>query len=283
MSKPTNSAGKPVSEAPVAPPEEKNDPLAYLSASRLKSYLTCPLRFYYEKVLAIPKPANAAAHLGKAVHASLASYHTRLWRGEDASVEVVAGRFGIEFSKLEDVQPVKWEEAGDRFDAMAAGERLVRAYIADETGRERIRPIGVEVKLEAEIPGVPIPLVGVADLVREGNRLTDFKTTGVTPNPGLEAWQHELQVTAYDLLIEENTGTAVSEAELVFLVKTKTPKIVRQTLPAPDATQRARFKALAEVYVRGNERREYHPCPGQHCAWCQFRNECRRWKGGDAS
>lgn len=267
----------------VVQPEEKGDPLEYLSASRLKSYLTCPLRFYFEKVLAIPKPTSAAAHLGKAVHASLASYHTRLWRGEEASAETIAGRFGLEFSKLEDAQPVKWDESGDRFEAMTSGERLVRAYIEDESAREQRKPIGVEVSLDGDIPGVPIPLVGVADLVREGNRLTDFKTTAVTPNAGLEAWQHELQLTAYDLLIEANTGEPVSESELVFLVKTKTPKIVRQVLPAPDAGKRARFKALAEVYVRGVERRAYHPCPGQHCAWCQFRNECGRWKGGDAS
>ena len=263
-------------------PDEKGDPLEYLSASRLKSYLTCPLKFYFEKVLGLKKPANAAAHLGKAVHASLASYHTRLWRGEDASVEVIAGRFGFEFSKLEDAQPVKWDESNDRFEAIASGERLVRAYIEDESKRQQVKPIGVEVSLEAEVEGIPIPLVGVADLVREGNRLTDFKTTAVTPNPTLEAWQHELQVTAYDLLIEATTDEPVSEAELVFLVKTKTPKIVRQTVAPPDAVKRDRFKALAEVYVRGNERREYHPCVGQHCAWCPFREECAKWKGGVA-
>ena len=267
----------------VVQPEEKGDPLEYLSASRLKSYLSCPLRFYYEKVLAIPKPTNAAAHLGKAVHASLASYHTRLWHGEEASADSIVGCFGSEFARLESAQPVKWDDANDRIDAIASGERIVRAYIADESSRVQPKPIGVEVTLDGEIPGVPIPLLGIADLVREGNRLTDFKTTAATPNPGIEAWQHELQITAYSLLIETNTGEPVSESELVFLVKTKTPKVIRMVLPTPDAMKRARFKALAEVYVRGVERREYHPTPGQQCAWCQYRNECGRWKGGDAS
>ena len=267
----------------VVQPGEKGDPLAYLSASRLKGYLTCPLRFYFEKVLAIPKPTSAAAHLGKAVHASLASYHTRIWRGEEASADTIAGGFGTEFTKLEEAQPVKWSEPTDRSDAIASGERLVRAYIADESARVQPKPIGVEVSLDGDIPGVPIPLLGIADLVREGNRLTDFKTTAATPDPVLEAWQHELQLTAYDLLIEASTGEPISESELVFLVKTKTPKIVRLVLPPPDAMKRARFKALAEVYVRGVENREYHPTPGQHCSWCQFRNECGRWKGGTGS
>lgn len=265
------------------PLRAKGDPLAYLSASRLKSYLTCPLRFYYEKVLSIPKKTPAAAHLGKAVHAGLATYHTALWRGTDSAPDSVVSRYTAEFCKLEDASPVSWDEPGERFEALTAGDKLIRAYIADESGRPQVKPIGIEVSLEGEIPGVPLPLVGVADLVRTGNRLTDFKTTGVTPNPALESWQHELQLTAYDLLIEANTGEPVSESELVFLVKTKTPKIIRQVLPRPDEVKRARFRSLAEVYVRGVERRDYHPAPGQHCAWCQFRNECGKWKGGEVS
>jgi putative RecB family exonuclease len=263
-------------------PTEQGDPLAYLSASRLKSYLTCPLRFYFEKVLQIKKPTSPAAHLGKAVHAGLATYHTALWRGGDTSADFIAGRFTAEFAKLEEAQPVRWVD-DERAESLANGGRLIRAYLDDETPRHRPKPIGVEVKLEATIPGIPIRLVGVADLIHTGNRLTDFKTTGVTPNPVLEAWQHELQLTAYDLLIEENTGDPVSESELVWLVKTKTPKIIRQVLPAPDEVKRSRFAALAEVYVRGVERKDYHPAPGQHCAWCQFRNECGKWKGGSAS
>jgi putative RecB family exonuclease len=264
---------------PFATVAEKNDPLKYLSASRLKSYLTCPLKFYFEKVLAIPKPTSPAAHLGKAVHAGLAIYHGNQWRGGETSPLFVASRFAAEFNKLEGVQPVKWDEPGDRVDALESGAKLIHAYIADSETRPTEKPIGIEVSLEAEIPGIPIPLVGIADLVREGNKLTDFKTTGVTPNPLIEAWQHELQVTAYDLLIEDNTGQRVSEAELVFLVKTKTPKIIRQKLPAPDDTQRARFKALAWIYVNGVQSKNYYPCPGQHCAWCPFKAECRQWKG----
>ena len=268
-----------VARPPAAPPPEKRgDPFAYLSASRLKSYLTCPLRFYFEKVLQFKKPTSPAAHLGKAVHAGLAAYHTGLWRGGDISADTITRKFSQEFSKLEEEQPVRWK-AGERAESLAAGDKLIRAYLDDEFPRQRPKPIGVEVRLEADIPGIAIPLVGVADLVHVGNRLTDFKTTGVTPNPTLEAWQHELQLTAYDLLIGENTGEPVSESELVWLVKTKSPKIVRQVLPALDAVKRERFKSLADVYVRGNERGDYHPAPGQHCAWCQFRNECGKWEG----
>ena len=51
------------------------DPLGYLSASRLKSFLTCRLKFFYEKVLGLKVPASPALQVGKAVHAGLQHYN----------------------------------------------------------------------------------------------------------------------------------------------------------------------------------------------------------------
>ena len=222
---------------PAAPPPAKRgDPLAYLSASRLKSYLTCPLRFYFEKVLVIKKPTSPAAHLGKAVHAGLATYHTGLWRGGDTSADTITHKFSQEFSKLEEEQPVRWED-GERAESLAAGDKLIRAYLDDEFPRQRPKPIGVEVRLEADIPGIAIPLVGVADLVHVGNRLTDFKTTGVTPNPALRGVAARTPAHRLRPAHRGKHREPVLESELVWLVKTKSPKIVRQVLPATGLTR----------------------------------------------
>jgi putative RecB family exonuclease len=69
------------------------------------------------------------------------------------------------------------------------------------------------------------------DLVRPGNIPVDFKTCAATPNVELEAFNHELQLTAYQLLIEEATGEPVEGRELVFLVKTAKPKIIVHRIP----------------------------------------------------
>jgi len=53
----------------------------FRSASRLKSFLTCRLKFYYEKVLGIKTPSSPNLHIGKAVHAALEHYHQATWRG----------------------------------------------------------------------------------------------------------------------------------------------------------------------------------------------------------
>ena len=54
----------------------------------------------------------------------------------------------------------------------------------------------------------------------------DFKTCASTPDLELEAFNHEIQLTLYQLLIESATGERVDGRELVFLVKTKTPKVI---------------------------------------------------------
>lgn len=48
-------------------PSPKGAPLQHISASTVKLYLTCPLRFWFKKVLLLPEPASATLHLGKAV------------------------------------------------------------------------------------------------------------------------------------------------------------------------------------------------------------------------
>ena len=61
--------------------EQHGNPLEYLSASRLKSFLTCRLRFYYEKVLGLKSPISPNLHIGKCVHAALEGFHQSVWRG----------------------------------------------------------------------------------------------------------------------------------------------------------------------------------------------------------
>lgn len=52
-------------------PDAHNDPQEYMSASRLKSFLTCRLKLFQEKVLSLPAPISPNLQIGKAVHVGL--------------------------------------------------------------------------------------------------------------------------------------------------------------------------------------------------------------------
>ena len=257
------------------------DPLAYLSASRLKSFLTCRLRFFYEKVLGLKAPASPALQIGKAVHAALQSYNLARWRGGDASPAATRQAYGKAYGELETAEPVDYGDSS-RQDSIDTGSRVLDAFLGSELARDPRRVLGVEAYLRQEGGGLPLPLVGIVDLVVEGNVPVDYKTVAATPNLEDEGWQHEVQLVAYNLLLRDATGEEPGPGELVHLVKLKTPKIIKQVLPPVTQTQIDRFKALADVYVDGVSREDYHPSPGMQCRWCSYRTQCAAWAGTKA-
>ncbi|MBI5767871.1 MAG: PD-(D/E)XK nuclease family protein [Verrucomicrobia bacterium] len=263
------------------PPVETpgGDPLEYISVSRLKSFLSCRLRFHFEKVLAITKPVSPALHFGRAIHAALQHFNKARWRGGDASDTAVIAAFTESFAHPEPGHTVEWTDANEPAELRAKGETLLRAFLAAGVHSLDEKPMGVEVAVEAHHPDLALPLFGVLDLVKSDRRVVDYKTCAATPDPALELWLHETQVTAYALLVEHATEAPSTGTDLAFLVKTKTPKIIVHPVAPPTQVQRDRFARLVEVYANGVANEAYYPSPGQHCAWCAYRTECAAWKG----
>ncbi len=88
-------------------------PLEYVSVSRLKSFLSCRLRFHFEKVLAIAKPVSPALHFGRAVHAALQRFNLARWRGGDASEAAVIAAFAESLANPAPGQQIDWKDADE--------------------------------------------------------------------------------------------------------------------------------------------------------------------------
>lgn len=262
------------------PTTAMGDPLEYVSVSRLKSFLSCRLRFYFEKVLVIPKTVSPSLHFGKAVHAALQHFNKARWRGGDTSEAAILAAFEKAFTTVEAGKPVVWAEDQQPEELSAKGATLLRAFLLSNVHPLEEKPMGVEVRVEATHPALALPLLGVLDLVKANRRVVDYKTIAATPEVALESWLHEVQTTAYALLVEQATEQESTGTDLVFLVKTKNPKIIVHAVEPPDQTQRDRFAKLVEVYATGVANEAYFPSAGQHCAWCDYRNECAQWTGG---
>jgi putative RecB family exonuclease len=250
----------------------------YISPSAAKSYLACSLRFYFERVLQIRKATTPALHLGKSVHAALQAFHLARWRGTDDSPEIVAAAFENSFVKLErDGGPVRWKE-GEREKCRVAGLRVVAAYL-DSPQAPKSKPRAVEVPLTEEIPGLCVPLTGTIDLVTDSFAPIDFKSAAAKPDPRHAMFDHELQLVAYQLLLEKAAGERPPSLDLVFLVKTKVPQIIRvSSLPA-DSKRKNRVVRMIDTAVVGMSEGRFHPQPGMTCMSCQYRNECKSWPG----
>ncbi len=252
----------------------------HISPTAAKSYLSCSLRFWFERVACIRKPTAPALHLGKAVHAALQSFHLARWRGGDDSPEAVATAYEDAFQRLErDEGPVRFADEAEREKVRQDGQRVVAAYL-DSPEAMKDRPRAVEALLKEDIPGLSVPLTGAMDLVEGNFTPVDFKSAAARPDPANAAFDHEIQLVSYQLLLEATTGEKPPSLDLVFLVKTKTPQVIRVQSPPADTHRKRRVTALLETAVQGIAGNHHHPQPGMHCSWCQYRTECKAWLPG---
>lgn len=249
----------------------------YLSPSSVKSYLSCSLRFFFERVVQIRKPTTVALHVGKTIHATLQSFNLARWRGEDSSEAAMEKTFSAHFLELEKTEgPVDYADEETLQKVRSCAWNTVKAYMASGEVASQM-PLGVEVGLSATIPGLSVPVRGVIDLVQHDLTAVDYKSTSAKPDNGHAAFDHELQLVTYQMMIEEATGDTPPSLDLIYLVKTKTPQVIRVKIPPANEQSKHRVADLYKIAYEGITTERFHPQPGMQCSWCQYRKECSGW------
>ena len=256
----------------------------YLSPSGIKSYLTCPAKYYYERVLKVELPTSPALFIGSCVHEALASLHRSQMRGDVMPKEAVLAEFGSVFqAKLDEDKPV-FTQKQTRQKVFETGTKLVDAYMDSKVGSDPRPNLGVEIHLEEDIMEGAPPLQGIIDLVKEDPDgqlvIADLKTSAATPDLKTEAWLNEIQLVAYAVLMRHALGQEANRAELWYLVKTATPKVLLNKLDTLAEVQFERFHSVYRYVVDGIDRQDFTPRPSFSCRFCDFRERCQQWKGG---
>ncbi len=267
--------------APAVPEHEAKDPLEYLSASRLKTWQECRLKWYFRYIEQIPTVASPALLVGKVVHAVLQAWNLARWRGEDASVECMEQEFQSSWLHGCDEEGMIWEGTEQEAKEKTKAWSILDHYLRHSPIPLEERPEAVEVRVERDLDahGLP-PLVGIIDLVRGGGRIVDFKTTARTPDLAMVEHQNEIQLACYALLYREATTTTEGGFEIHSLVKTKSPKLVITPMEPMSRDQIRRLVAIMESYVSGIEAEDFTPSPGLQCSYCDYFQQCRQWNGG---
>ena len=265
--------------SPVQAHDSQSGPLDYLSASRLKTWQDCRLKFYFKYVERLPTATSPALFVGQIVHEVLRHWNLRRWRGEPADIESLWPVFSEHWLQDQPDEGIDWKDKEDEQKEKAWN--MLEHYLEQTPVPLAEKPEAVEVVVERDFmaAGLP-PLKGIIDLVRQGGRIVDFKTTAQTPNGQQVAHLNEVQLSCYAVLYREATGHPESGMELHHLVKTKQPKLVVTTLSPMTPDQGRRLMTMMESYVQGVQAEDYVPSPGLHCSYCDFFGQCRAWKGG---
>lgn len=258
------------------PSDPDSGPIDYLSASRLKCWQECRLKFFFRYVEKIQSPTSPALFVGKAVHHVLQQWNLYRWRGEPADAETLRQTFSNYWESQQDEDEIDW--GGKEEEHREKTWTLLEYYLEHTPISLDEKPEGVEVIVERDLVahGLP-PLRGVIDLVRKGGGIVDFKTSARTPDRSLAGLLHETQLGVYALLYREATGGKESGFELQFLVKTKVPKLEIVSLDPVSPDQVRRLLHIMESLVTGVEAEDYIPSPGLQCSFCDYRTQCRAW------
>ncbi len=250
-----------------------------LSPSKVSSFTNCALSFRFSAIDHLPQVPSVAATRGSLVHAALErlfcleaperTFERSLLCLEEATAEF---RSNPDFT---DLALDSTEEATFLGESRVLLQKYFR--LEDPTA---ITPIGIELKLEAEIDGVLLRgIIDRLELNANGELVvTDYKT-GRAPGPRQE--QERLAgVAFYSLLCERVFGERPAKIQLLYLAD---PVAIVST-PTDRSTRGVERKLVAvwSAVEQACEAEDFRPNPTRLCDWCSYKTYCPSF-GGDIS
>jgi len=249
-----------------------------MSWSRIRSYLTCSLQYFFRHVSKEkPEFTPGALAFGSAMHRAMEEALVRRMAGTDIPVAELVGAFEVILDEAELEAPIRWSEKESRESVTAQAKAMLEVWLArPRTGKTLAVEEGFEIELAPWLR-----LSGRVDLVEETEDghllLTDLKTSR-------SAWGDEQVLQGQDQLVLyreglrsliEAVGKPVRLAWEVLL-KQKAPRVEVVELKDPPTAERA--IRTATIVQEAIEKRIFVPSPGvMQCHGCPYRSACRAW------
>lgn len=154
------------------------------SYSQVSQFLRCPLQFYFERVVKLPKPfISSGLVLGASVHQALAEFHVSIQREIPLEPEQLRQVVVRTWEEMENREPIQYRDGEDRAKSLDQAVALVELY-AKEPALDSV--VAVEEPLlvplfNSQGEALEKPLLAIPDLLtrdKEGLWVTEFKTSG---------------------------------------------------------------------------------------------------------
>ena len=255
----------------------------HLSASALRTFLSCPWKFRLRYVDgAKPEFQPSALILGKAVHAALAEHHLGLMKETRLAPDTVLTCFDENLNREAEIDlPIQFKGCEALDSLRETGRGLVEVYLKEaKTGKILAVEQPFQTSLVDPRSGEELEpkLVGFFDLIEEdedGNvSVVEIKTAARKWSAGQV--ELDLQGSLYAEAVSRS-GLAADgrEARLRYdiLVKNKKPILDRQhAVRRPEERHMALCVAVdALKAIEGNA---FYRNPGWQCSGCQYRKQC---------
>jgi hypothetical protein len=190
-------------------------PRPHLSVSQLKAFMQCERAYQQSYILEDKAPSNPDFVLGSAVHGAIgfALMHPDFNPTESAGYfSEYAWPNAIEDQKTE----IDWRK-DDPDQVRIRGAQMVEAYVREVVPRIELSEL--EKRIELDIPGIPVPIIGFIDITQKGSRpAIDIKTQGDKQTTVRPEWL--LQGRVYQLAEEKPIDWHVITKQVTTMIYT---------------------------------------------------------------
>jgi putative RecB family exonuclease len=253
----------------------------HLSASGLNDYLECGLLYKFARIdKRRPETISDSLVLGQAVHAVLAEFYQALQAGTRLNREHLESAFDHHWERLAYGRGDISYAPGKSYHNYRESSKELLATFLEQLPPEDGVVLGVEEPFSFEVTGLPVPLIGVFDLVLEDASgvitIVDHKTASKAYSLN-EVNQH-LQMTVYHLAAKANGyGDREILLRLDCLIKTKTPKFEQYYTTRSEWEERRLLKKIPAAWA-GIEKGVFIPNDTSwKCRGCSYKQACRDW------
>ncbi len=253
-----------------------------MSWSALSTFRTCPLKYKFRYIDALPEESvSSALVLGTGIHSAIESHFQAILSG-DPKPDLDALLFAYRSAWLpHDPDAIQFGSTETRASLDALAARMLAAFLNSPAASVQGRVLGVEEEIRGMlVEGMP-DLYGRVDLLTEdADRLvvTDIKTSR-------GKWsQEQVENSGEQLLLYSHLASEIAPGKKIatwFLVLTKTREpVVEEHVRDVEPGNVTRTLAGVERVWRAIESGVFYPAPSTvSCSSCGYMAACRAWVG----
>ncbi len=254
----------------------------YISFSAIRTYQSCPLRYFFKYVAGLPERSTSASLVfGSALHRALEFHFREIMAGSEPPV---VERLMAEYQegwRERDGGFIRFGSSETRAGLDALADRMLTKFHGSEVAVPQGRILAIEETLRGcTIPGLPDLLARLDLIVEEPDALVinDWKTAR-------SRWSAEqVEESAEQLLLYADLARELAPGKALriqFAVLTKTKVVTIEThAMRVESRQLSRTKKMVERVWKAIEGEHFYPSPSpMNCPSCAYRDVCRAWCG----
>ncbi len=248
------------------------------SHSKLSTFEQCPLKFKYRYIDKIfPEiEKTIEAHLGKCVHDALEWLYFRVQKSMIPSIDDIILRYSTSWEKYYKPKMIIIDKDLNAKDYFNKGiQFLVNYYKKHHPFQDGTIELEKEIRINLDENG-EYEIIGFIDRLVK-NPITgdleihDYKTANSLPTQ--EKVDNDRQLALYSIAIKELFGNN-KEVCLVWHYLAHNKKIVSKRTNEQLSQLK---KQTIELIKKIESTRNFSPCQGKLCKWCEYKQMCPLW------